>query len=142
MLGAEDYLEQYFAGNLLFEPLILELVRSGLIMQFAAAHGDFVTPSIVGVAEGDYERNLANTVDLFHILLHDPKEAEHNQGIVRGWLQKYLPLCTEAANQLESIWLQPRVKVTSFADSYGAEKNRVENILSQIGADLPKGVQL
>jgi propane monooxygenase small subunit len=142
VLGAEDYLEQYFAGNLLFEPLILELVRSGLIMQFAAPHGDFVTPSIVGVAEGDFERNLANTVELFQILLHDPKEAEHNRGIVRGWLQKYLPLCTEAAHQLQPIWSQPRVKVTSFADSYVAEKNRVENILSQIGADLPKGVQL
>jgi Methane/Phenol/Toluene Hydroxylase/TCP-1/cpn60 chaperonin family len=45
--GAEDYLEQYFAGNLLFEPLVTELVRSGLVMQFAAAHGDFVTPAIV-----------------------------------------------------------------------------------------------
>jgi propane 2-monooxygenase small subunit len=142
VLGAEDYLEQYFAGNLLFEPLILELVRSGLIMQFSAAHGDFVTPSIVGVAEGDFERNLANTVELFQILLHDPIEAEHNRGIVRGWLQKHLLLCTEAAKQLQPIWSQPRVKVTSFADSYAAAKNRVENILSQIGADLPKGVQL
>ena len=47
VLGAEDYLEQYFAGNVLFEPLVTELVRSGLVMQFAAAHGDFLTPAIV-----------------------------------------------------------------------------------------------
>jgi propane 2-monooxygenase small subunit len=142
VLGAEDYLEQYFAGNLLFEPLVLELVRSGLIMQFAAAHGDFVTPTIVAVAEGDFERNLANTVELFQILLHDPKEAEHNRGIVQGWLEKHLTLCTEAANQLQPIWSQPRVKVTSFGEAYAAAKNRIETILSQIGADLPKGVQL
>jgi Methane/Phenol/Toluene Hydroxylase/MmoB/DmpM family len=138
VLGAEDYLEQYFAGNLLFEPLVLELVRSGLIMQFAAAHGDFVTPTIVAVAEGDFERNLANTVELFQILLHDPKEAEHNRGIVQGWLQKHLTLCKEAANQLQPIWSQPRVKVTSFGEAYAAAKNRIETILSQIGADLPK----
>jgi propane monooxygenase small subunit len=63
ILGAEDYLEQYFVGNLLFEPLVNELMRSGLIMQFAAAHGDFATPSIVAIAEGDYERNLLNTAE-------------------------------------------------------------------------------
>jgi propane monooxygenase small subunit len=142
ILAAEDYLEQYFAGNLLFEPLVNELVRSGLIMQFAAAHGDFVTPSIVAIAEGDYERNLANTVELFHILLHDPKEAKHNHEIVQGWLAKYLPLCTEAANLLQPIWSQPRVKVGSFADAYAAAKIRVEAILGQIGTELPKGVQL
>jgi propane monooxygenase small subunit len=140
--AAEDYLEQYFAGNLLFEPLVTELVRSGLVMQFAAAHGDFVTPAVVAIAEGDYERNLANTVELFHILLHDPKEAEHNRQIVEDWLNKHVPVCRDAANQLQPIWSQPRVKVTSFADCYTAAKNRIETAISQIGVNLPKGVQL
>jgi len=142
VLAAEDYLEQYFAGNVLFEPFVTELVRSGLIMQFAAAHGDFLTPAIVAVAEGDYERNLTNTVELFQILLSDPKEGEHNREIAGGWLKKYVPLAVEAAKQLQPIWSQPRVKVGSFADSYASADNRVGNILSQIGLNLPKGVQL
>jgi len=142
VLGAEDYLEQYFAGNVLFEPLVTELVRSGLVMQFAAAHGDFLTPSIVAVAEGDYERNLSNTTELFQILLNDPKEGEHNRAITSGWLKKYVPLMVEAANQLQPIWSQPRVKVGSFPDSYAAADNRVATILAQIGLSLPKGVQL
>jgi len=142
VLGAEDYLEQYFAGNVLFEPLVTELVRSGLVMQFAAAHGDFLTPAIVAVAEGDYERNLSNTVELFQILLSDPKESEHNREIAGGWLKKYVPLAVEAANQLQPIWSQPRVKVGSFSDSYAAAENRVAAILAQIGLTLPKGVQL
>jgi propane monooxygenase small subunit len=142
VLGAEDYLEQYFAGNVLFEPLVTELVRSGMIMQFAAAHGDFLTPAIVSVAEGDYERNLSNTVELFQILLSDPKESEHNREIAGGWLKKYVPLAVEAANQLQPIWSQPRVKVGSFPDSYAAAENRINTILAQIGLSLPKGVQL
>ena len=97
ILGAEDYLEQYFAGNFLFEPFVTELVRSGLIMQFAAAHGDFLTPAIVAVAEGDYERNLTNTVELFQVLLSDPKENQHNLEIATGWVAKYVPLAVEAA---------------------------------------------
>ena len=40
-------------------------------MQMAASQGDFVTPSVVSAAEADYERNLANTVELFHMLTHD-----------------------------------------------------------------------
>jgi propane monooxygenase small subunit len=142
ILGAEDYLEQWFVGNVLFEPLVTELVRSALVMQFAATHGDFVTPSIVAIAEGDYERNLANTTDLFHILLSDPQHAEANKAIVQGWLSKHLPLCAEAANLLQPIWSQPRVKVGSFADAYASAKNRVGTTLSQIGVEIPKGVQL
>jgi propane 2-monooxygenase small subunit len=142
VLAAEDYLEQYFAGNVVFEPLVTELVRSGLVMQFAAAHGDFLTPAIVSVAEGDYERNLSNTVELFQILLSDPKESEHNRQILGGWLKKYVPLAVEAANQLQPIWSQPRVKVGSFTDSYAAAQNRVAATLAQIGLTLPEGVQL
>jgi propane monooxygenase small subunit len=81
-------------------------------------------------------------VELFHILLHDPKEAEHNRQIVEDWLNKHVPVCRDAANQLQPIWSQPRVKVTSFADCYTAAKNRIETAISQIGVNLPKGVQL
>ena len=68
IMGADDYLEQYFAINVVFEPLVGELFRSGFIMQMAAAQNDFITPSVVSAAEADYERNLANTVELFHML--------------------------------------------------------------------------
>ena len=141
VLAAEDYLEQYFAGNVLFEPFVTELVRSDLVMQFAAPHGDFLTPAIVALAEGDYERNLTNTVELFQILLSDPKESGHNREVAGSWLEKYFPLVVEAAQQLQPIWSQPRVKVGSFADAYAWAENRVGSILSQIGLNLPKGVQ-
>src|SRR5258708_4335861 len=142
VLGAEDYLEQYFAGNVLFEPLVTELVRSGLVMQFAAAHGDFLTPAIVSVAEGDYERNLSNTVELFQILLSDPKESEHNREIAGGWLKKYVPLAVEAATQLQQTWLRRRVKEEPFSDSNAPPGNGFTTISAQIGLSLPKGVQL
>ena len=43
-MGSNDYLEQYFATNVVFEPLVGELFRSGFLMQAAAAQGDFITP--------------------------------------------------------------------------------------------------
>ena len=71
IMGATDYLEQYFATNLVFEPLVGELFRSGFLMQAAAPNHDFMTPSVIAAAEGDYERNLANTIDLIYLLAND-----------------------------------------------------------------------
>ena len=44
-MGSTDYLEQYFATNVVFEPLVGELFRSGFLMQVAAANNDFITPA-------------------------------------------------------------------------------------------------
>ena len=77
-MGSSDYLEQYFATNVVFEPLVGELFRSGFIMQAASAQNDFITPAVVSAAEADYERNLANTVELFHLLGDDPVHGAHN----------------------------------------------------------------
>ena len=36
-MGATDYLEQYFATNIVFEPLVGELVRSGFFIPVGSA---------------------------------------------------------------------------------------------------------
>lgn len=140
--GASDHLEQYFAINVVYEALVTELFRSGFVMQCGAVHGDYVTPTIVSTGEGDYERNLANTIEMFHILAHDPTHGEHNKGIMHVWLKQYVPLCVEAAHQLQPIWSQPRVKLVQFSDAFARAKNRITATLSQIGVDLPKEVKL
>jgi propane monooxygenase small subunit len=140
--GASDNLEQYFAINVVYEALVAELFRSGFVMQCGAVHGDFVTPTIISTGEGDYERNLANTIEMFHILAHDPTHADHNKRIMQGWLKQYVPLCVEAAHQLQPIWSQPRVKLVQFVDAFARAKNRISTTLSQIGVEMPKEVQL
>jgi propane monooxygenase small subunit len=83
------YLEQYFAVNLMFEPLVGELFRSGFVMQAAASQNDFITPAVVSAAEGDYERNLANAVELFRMLMLDEAHADHNRLLFGTWLHKH-----------------------------------------------------
>ena len=126
IMGATDYLEQYFATNLIFEPLVGELFRSGFVMQMAASQNDFITPSVVSAAEGDYERNLANTVELIHMLTHDKEHGEHNRGLFKGWMAHHGALANEAANNLQPIWSQPRVKVSQLQRSARPQaKNRI-----------------
>ncbi len=84
IMGASDYLEQYFVTNVIFEPLVAELFRSGFVMQMAASQNDYITPAVISAAEGDYERNLANTVELFSMLVQDPQHGEENRQLLRG----------------------------------------------------------
>jgi len=136
-MGATDYLEQYFATNLVFEPLVGELFRSGFVMQMAASQGDFSTPTVVSAAEADYERNLANTVELIHILTHDKEHGAHNKGLFNGWMAHHATLANEAASNLQPIWSQPRVKVSTFAEAQAAAKNRIAAICSEVDLRAP-----
>lgn len=137
-----DPLEAYFACNVVYEPLVTELFRSGFVMQTGAMHGDFVSPAIFATGEGDYERNLNNTIELFHILGNDPEHGPKNKKIMEEWLAKYVPLCVEAAQQMQPIWSLPQVKRVQFVESYSRAKERVSSILPQININLPKGVTL
>ncbi len=138
--GATDYLEKYFAVNIVFEPLVGELFRSGFVMQVAAAQNDFITPTVVSSAEGDYQRNLANTVDLLHILVSDMPNSAHNTALFNGWLRQYGDLAVTAAKSLQPIWSLPHTKTTQFESAYASAVERVQNIATQIGLTLPKSV--
>jgi len=134
--GATDYLEQYFAVNVVFEPLVAELFRSGFIMQLAASQNDFMTPAVVSAAEGDYERNLANTVELFRMLVLDEEHGQANRELFTGWLLKHGAEAINAANLLQPIWSQPRVKVAQFTDAVQSAHQRLQAIGAEIGIDV------
>ena len=136
IMGATDYLEQYFAVNIVFEPLVGELFRSGFIMQVAAAQNDFITPAVVSAAEGDYERNLANAVELMHMLATDEKHGVHNQKLFGGWLSHHGALANKAAAHLQPIWSMPRVKVAQYTDAVAQAHNRLRAIGAEVGIDV------
>ena len=140
IMGATDYMEQYFAVNLVFEPLVGELFRSGFVMQAAAAQNDFATPSVVAAAEGDYERNRANAVEMFSMLSQDATHGAANRKLFDGWLAKHGDICLVAANHLQPIWSLPRVKAAAFADALKSAKQRTAAIASEVGISLPKSL--
>lgn len=132
IMGSSDYLEQYFAINIVFEPLVGELFRSGFLMQVAAANGDFVTPSVISAAEADYERNLANCIDLIYLLATDPKHGEANKDLFRSWLDAHQTLAEKAALGLQPIWSQPHSKPVSFAEVQERSCERLAQIIGEL----------
>ena len=76
-----DWCELLFATNIVFEQLVGQLFRSELVMQIAARNGDYITPTIVGTGENDYDRDLAYTRNLFRILTRDEQFGESNKAL-------------------------------------------------------------
>jgi len=135
----DDWGESIFAANVVFEPLVGELFRSGLVQQCAAGNGDFVTPTVVGAGEHDYaQRDLRMTIAMFEPRVSDREFAEHNKEIMNGWLSNWVPQCLEAARTLQPLWSQPDFKPPRFEDALDRAKNRFTGILSELGLNVPK----
>jgi propane monooxygenase small subunit len=136
MFAIDDWAEAVFAANIVFEPLVGELFRSGFAMHTAPAQGDFVTPTIMGLIENEYERDLNATRDMFTLLAEDEEHGEENREVMQEWLSHWAPLSTKAAQGLEPIWSEPEVQVVSFEESFDKAKARFEGILSDLGLQL------
>ena len=131
-----DWAEQVFAANIVFEPLVGELFRSGFAMHAAPSQGDFVTPTIMGLIESEYDRDLNATRDMFTLLAEDETHGEENREVMQEWLSQWVPYSIAAARGLEPIWSEPEVQVVSFEQSFENARNRFEGILSDLGLQL------
>ncbi|MGZ4552527.1 MAG: aromatic/alkene monooxygenase hydroxylase subunit beta [Mycobacteriaceae bacterium] len=133
-----DWCELLFASNIVFEPLVGVLFRSDLMMQISARNGDYITPTIVGTGENDYNRDLGYSRVLFSQLTKDPEHGEANKALMDEWLAKWVPISLRAARELQPIWSQPHEKVITFSDSTESSKRTFRTILEAIDLEVPK----
>lgn len=140
IINATDWAETVFASNIIFEPLVGELFRSQFLMRFAPAHGDYLTPSVIGVSEREFnDRDLAYTRDMMANFL-EGESGEENRRVMQEWLDYWVPYSVAAARGLEPIWSEPEVRPVSFEESYERARSRFEDILSELELSVPEGV--
>lgn len=141
IINAKDWAETTFAANIIFEPLVGELFRSQFVMRFAPAHGDFLSPSVIGVSEREFnERDLKYTVDMMRDMLDDPEHGAANKKTMEGWLAEWVPYSIAAAKGMEPIWSEPEVSAIAFDRSFERVQKRFEEIIADLGLQVPKGV--
>lgn len=133
-----DWCQLLFATNVIFEQLVGGLFRSELVMQIAARNGDYITPTIVGTGENDYDRDKSYTRQLFTLLTRDAEHGEANKQLFGEWLSLWVPRCLAAVQALQPIWSQPAEKSVTFAASLDAAKDKFRTLLEEIGLDIPK----
>jgi len=138
LTGIRDWAEQWFATAVVFEPLLGELFRSGFVMQVAALHGDFVTPTIMGAGESDAAREQRGARVLYRMLADDDEHGAENKETMQAWLQTWSEKAIDAARTLQPIWSQISEKVVRFEDSLERSRGRQESMVSDIGLTTPK----
>jgi propane monooxygenase small subunit len=122
LTAVRDWGQAFFATAVVFEPLVGELFRSGLVMQAAAPQGDFVTPVIMGCGEADTAREQRGARALYRMLADDPQHGDHNRRLMQSWLAEWVPVSLEAAHQLQPIWSQVSERVVRFETPSGARR--------------------
>jgi propane 2-monooxygenase small subunit len=141
LMNAKDWGETVFASNVVFEPLVGELFRSRFLMRFAPVHGDYLTPSVIGVGEREFnERDLRYTMDMMKDFLEDETHGDENRKVMEEWLAEWVPYSVAAAKGLEAIWSEPEKQPATFDESFDRVKSRFEGILSELGLRVPEGV--
>jgi len=141
LTAIRDWGEAVVAANLAFEPLVGELFRSGFVMANAAANGDYVTPSVMGVAESDFDRDLAYTLELLEMLTTDEEHGEANRKVLGEWLAQWVPVSIEAARSLEPIWSLPEQTPVSFEDAFARTRARTGELLDGLNVEKPKELE-
>ncbi|WP_316444058.1 hypothetical protein, partial [Escherichia coli] len=68
LIAVPDWCELLFATNIVFEQHVGSLFRTELVMQISARDGDYITPTVVGTGEHDYDRDLNYSRALFQLL--------------------------------------------------------------------------
>ena len=141
IMNEKDWAEAVFAANVVFEPLVGELFRSQFVMRFAPPNGDFLTASIIGVSEREYnDRDLRYTKEMFKVMGADETHGDENRKLMQEWLAKWTPYSVAAAKGLEPLWSEPEVKPVSFEKSYERVQSRFEGILSELELEVPQEV--
>lgn len=132
-----DWCELLFATNIVFEQLVGSLFRTELMMQVSARNGDYITPTIVGTGEHDYDRDLGYTRALFRMLVRDEEHGASNKALFQTWLSKWIPQAEAATTALQPIWSQPAEKPVTFATSLEAAHNKFTQLALELELDPP-----
>lgn len=138
LTAVRDWAEAVFATNYVFEPLVGELFRSQFVMQVAAPNGDYVTPTLMGVGENDYERDRSYSRVLYKLFAEDAKHGKANKTLMEKWLAEWVPKSTDAARRLQPIWSQAPEKPVRFEDSLAGATKRMRGYLDELGLKAPK----
>jgi propane 2-monooxygenase small subunit len=141
LTGVRDWAEAFFATTVVFEPLVGDLFRSGLVMHAAAPQGDFVTPTVMGCGEADAARDQRSARVLFRMLADDAEHGAANRAVMQEWLEQWIPVSLEAAGKLQPIWSQLSEKVVRFDESVTRSMSRMADLLEDLNLETPKEIR-
>ena len=137
LMVLRDWGEIIAAANLIFEPLVGELVRTEFFLRSAPRNGDSVTPAIIESAELDWDRNRKWTQAFAQLMLTDSTHAAANRQILQGWIDTWTPLTLKAAHALAPLFELPSVQSHPFATALTRVQQAHTTWLAELTLTVP-----
>ena len=103
------------------------------------AAGRLRHPGVMGCGEADTAREQRGARALFRMLADDPQHGAANKALMQSWLDEWIPVSLQAAQQMQPIWSQISEKVVRFDDSLERSKTRMADLLEDLTLDVPQG---
>lgn len=146
LMATEDWGEMAIVIGLLFEPLLGAFVTSQFLRRASSLNGDALTPTIIMTAERDRTRNEAATVAMVELLTGStdrkgrPVPAVDNLGILQAWIDQWTPRIIEAVDAFAPVFDLAPGRCPSAALARERVVTNCQQLLSNLGLDLPKVV--
>lgn len=127
LLACRDWGEIYVVVNCLLEPLVSTLFCRELVLRHAPLHGDSVTTTLVQGAEADRASRYDSMKAFVTMAIEQNPE---NRKTIQTWLDKWLPLAKQAAEDLLPLFGTVRHQAVTAEDAYQRCICNLEHLLS------------
>lgn len=132
VVASDDWGEISFVTNLVFEPLVADLLRTEFLSRNAARNGDPVTPMVLAAARINTERHRAVATELARVALADPEHGHRNRMLYGEWLARWLPLADEAAAAHKAIFALDGIRCDPFEPAVARTRDRHRAALAEL----------
>lgn len=99
-----DWAERVVVINCFMEPLIGVLLRRELYLKGCALVGDTILPTLLNVAQLEYQYSRDWTDALVRMLLADAEHGTANAAVLQDWADRWLPTVREAVAALRPVF--------------------------------------
>jgi hypothetical protein len=133
IFSAKDWMEVIVAINLVFEPLVGDLMKTEFLARSASRNGDPVTPMILAGTRRNTDRHLKATTALIRMLVADPVHGAENRRIVSGWVDTWTPTMTAAAMAYRPLFGLEGIDAPDFDEALANVTSRFGSIRADLG---------
>jgi Methane/Phenol/Alkene Hydroxylase len=133
IITASDWMEIVVAINLVFEPLVADLMTTEFLARSASRNGDPVTPMILASARRSTERHRAAARELARMLVADPEHGQENRRIISGWIDAWAPRAMAAAAALTAVFDIAGIAAPDSGGALDRVTSRFASIREELG---------
>jgi hypothetical protein len=129
-----DWGESIVAVNLVFDPIVTEVVISSLVGYLAPFHGDVVSRAIIASAERDRSRSLAWTREFVGMVTAPGvPAASDNRDLIAGWVTHWRNQALRVVEPFEELYKTVPFLKRQFSEVLADAVSEQQRLIGELG---------